>query len=302
MRLISCFILVFTFTQISFGQASFFTKSDSINSKRATFVGAGIGSVWFGSMFSLQQIWYKNIPKSAFHTFDDSRNWLQMDKAGHVYTANKISTLSGDLFKWSGMKSSKAAIIGGSIGLGYQTSLELMDAFSQEWGFSWSDMTANFIGTSLYVGQELAWKEQRFLLKFSYHPTKYAALRPEVLGSNFQERLLKDYNGQTYWLTFNPFLFSKNSSFPKWLCLSLGYSADAKIVGDKETFSVISSTGTTIYNAKREFLLSFDIDFSRVPIKRPWLKAVVKQLNYLKIPFPALILSNGKLSASGLYF
>jgi len=279
-------------------QGNFFLKSDSLNMKRTVLTSSSIGTVWAGSIIGLQQIWYSNVTKSSFHTFDDSNNWMQMDKAGHVYTANKISQLSGDLYKWSGIKPKKAAVIGSCIGLGYQTSLELLDAYSVDWGFSWADMTANATGSLIYLGQELAWQEQRFHLKFSYHPTEYAALRPEVLGANFQERLLKDYNGQTYWLSFNPFLFYKNSSFPKWICLSLGYSADAKLVGDSDSFT----SGTTNYYAHREFLLSVDVDFSRLPIKKPWLKALVKQFNYIKVPFPALILSDGKVRASGIYF
>ncbi|MEN9997354.1 MAG: hypothetical protein RI922_344 [Bacteroidota bacterium] len=279
-------------------QENFFTKSNSLNTKRIVITSSSIGTVWASSIIGLQQIWYSNVAKSDFHTFNDSKNWMQMDKAGHVYTANKISQLSGDLYKWSGMKRKKAAVLGSCIGLGYQTSLELLDAYSVDWGFSWADMTANTAGSLIYLGQELAWNEQRLLLKFSYHPTEFAALRPEVLGANFQERLLKDYNGQTYWLSFNPLLFTKNSKVPNWICLSIGYSANAKLVGDSDVFT----SGTTIYKAKREYLLSFDVDFSRLPIKKSWLKALVKQFNYIKVPFPALILSDGKLRASGIYF
>jgi uncharacterized protein YfiM (DUF2279 family) len=279
-------------------QAHFFIKSDSLNVKRIVITSSSVGTLWAGSIFALQQIWYSNVQKSNFHTFNDAKNWMQMDKAGHVYTANKLSLLSCELYEWSGMKPKKAALIGSCVGLGYQTSLELLDAYSADWGFSWADMTANAAGSLIYLGQELAWNEQRFHLKFSYHPTEYAAVRPEVLGTNFQERLLKDYNGQTYWLSFNPFLFSQQSSFPKWICLSLGYSANAKLVGDSDTYT----QGTTTYLAKREFLLSLDVDFSRLPIKKPWLKTLVKQFNYIKIPFPALLLSDGKLRASGIYF
>jgi hypothetical protein len=56
------------------------------------------------------------------------------------------------------------------------------------------------------------------------------------------------------------------------------------------------------YNSQREFLLSLDIDFSRIPVKKPWLKVLLKQLNYLKMPFPALIIRDGKLSGSALYY
>jgi hypothetical protein len=253
-------------------------------------------------MIGLHEIWYKNVEKSKFHAFDDCSNWLQMDKAGHVYTAYKISELSGNLFKWSGLTPKTSSLIGSGIAFGYQSTLELFDAFSEEWGFSWCDMGSNALGTGIYLSQELLWEEQRILPKFSYHPTEFAALRPEVLGSNFQERLLKDYNGQTYWLSFNPFLFVKNSQFPKWICFSVGYSVNAKLLGDSEYYIDQTINPSIDYHAQREFLLSLDIDFSRIPVKKPWLKAVLKQFNYLKIPFPTVILRDGKIIGAPLYF
>lgn len=283
-------------------QNSFLEAADSISMKRIIPVSIGIGSAWAGSMIALHQVWYSNVEKSKFHTFNDGANWLHMDKAGHIYATNKISLLCGDLYRWSGMEPKKAAILGTGIGLGYQTTLELSDAYSADWGFSWYDMGANVLGAGTYLAQELAWQEQRILLKFSYHPTEFASIRPEVLGANFQERLLKDYNGQTYWMSFNPFNFGSSSAFPKWLCFSFGYSVNEKLVGDQELFVYSSNNQTTIYRAQREFLFSMDIDFSRINVKKAWLKTVLKQLNYLKIPFPALILRDGKLIGSPIYF
>jgi hypothetical protein len=280
-------------------QSTAFNFSDTLNTHRAIGTASVSGGLWVGSMVGLSSIWYKDVPKSKFHTFNDSKNWLQMDKAGHFYTANKIALLTGNAFRWSGMKVKTAALLGTGISLGFQTTLEFLDAYSAEWGFSWSDVAANTLGAGFYLGQELLWQDQHFLLKFSAHPTEFAALRPSVLGSSFAERLLKDYNGQTYWLSFNPAQFIRNSKFPAWLCLSLGYSAHAKIIGDQDSFTDIS--GNT-YSSQREFLMSLDIDFSRLPVKRPWLKTILRQLNYVKIPFPALLLRNGQLTASPLYF
>jgi hypothetical protein len=295
-------LIIFSFFAANtvYAQSTFFDTPDSILKKRIIPVSIGIGSVWAGSLVGLSQIWYNDYDKTSFHTFDDGSNWLQMDKAGHIYTNYQISQFAGYLYKWSGMKSKKAALIGTCIGLGFQTTLELFDGFSSGWGFSWYDMGSNTLGAGIYLGQELVWEEQRFLLKFSYHPTEFAALRPEVLGSNFQEQLLKDYNGQTYWLSFNPFIFAKNSSFPKWICMSFGYSVNNKIIGDKETY--IDPTNFKNYSSQREFICSLDIDFSRIQVQKKWLKTVLKQLNYLKIPFPALIIRDGKLVGSPLYF
>ena len=280
---------------------SFFDESDSLNKDRFYASTGAIAGVWTGSMIGLSQIWYKDVEKSPWHTFDDSKNWMQMDKIGHVYTANKISLLTGNLFRWSGVKNKRAAWAGFGIGLGYQTTLEMFDAYSKEWGFSWSDFGANLIGSSSYLGQQLAWQEQRIHLKYSVHLSPYAKYRPEVLGATSMERILKDYNGQTYWLSISPGKFMKNNSFPDWLCFSIGYSVDQKLVGDQD-FYVDYSYGAHQFTAKRQYLFSLDIDFSSLPIKRPWLKAIVRQFNYLKIPFPTIELSDGIVRGHWVYF
>lgn len=265
-------------------------------------VSTGIGVVWGGSMVGLSQIWYKGMEKSKWHTFDDSREWLQMDKVGHIYTANKISLLAGELYQWSGLNNRTSSFIGFGVGMGYLFTLESLDATGKDWGFSWSDMGANTLGASLYLAQQLAWKEQRLILKFSYSNSKYAQYRPNTLGKTFPERLLKDYNGQTYWLSASPGAFLKNSKFPSWLCFSVGYSIDGKLHGIDNTYTINQNGESITFNAQRQLLFSLDIDFSKLPIKKPWLKAIVKQFNYLKLPFPTIILTGNKWGGSWIYF
>jgi uncharacterized protein YfiM (DUF2279 family) len=298
-KLLFSIFLILNITPVIWSQHRFFTPADSLNKKRITFVSIGIGTTWAGGMIGLHEIWYKNVKKSTFHTFNDGSNWLQMDKMGHFYTNYHLAMNASQLYQWTGLTRNKSIALGSGIGFGFQTTLEIFDGFSTEWGFSWYDMLGNTLGTATYALQEIAWKEQRILPKFSYSPSPFAELRPEVLGSNFQEQLLKDYNGQTYWLSINPSTFFKKSKLPKWACFSIGYSANAKIKGDDDSF--ISTDGTS-YFAQREWLLSLDIDFSRIPAKRPWVKMVLKQFNALKIPFPALILSDGKLHGRPFYF
>lgn len=291
-------ILIVTLT--SNAQNSFFEHSDSLNKGRLIGVTAGIAGAWGGSILGLSQVWYDGVDKTKWHTFDDSGNWLQMDKVGHFYTAHKINQLTTDLYRWSGYDRRKSLWIGTGVSMGYQTTLEMFDAYSAEWGFSWSDMAANTLGSASYLTQQLIWDEERIIPKFSYSPSKFASIRPEVLGGTFAESLLKDYNGQTYWLSFSPGTFFKNSKIPKWACISLGYSAHEKLVGSESEYIDVQS-GIT-YHEQREYILSLDIDFSRIPAKRPWVKTLLKQFNYLKVPFPSLILRDGKLNGSLLYF
>lgn len=223
-----------------------------------------------------------------------------MDKAGHFYTAYQINRLTSDMYKWSGVSTKNSAWIGTGISIGYQTTLEVFDGFSQDWGFSWSDMSANIVGSFAYTTQEIFWQEQRIIPKFSYHPTSFNDIRPSVLGESEIQSLFKDYNGQTYWLSVSIGSFFPNSKIPKWACISLGYSAHNKLVGDQPYYLDLK-TGNE-YREQREFLLSLDIDFSKIPIKRPWLKAIVNQFNYLKIPFPAILFRNGKVFGEAIYF
>jgi hypothetical protein len=54
------------------------------------------------------------------------------------------------------------------------------------------------------IAQDAGWGEQRFRLKFSAHLTPYAEEAPICSARTTAARVLKDYNGQTYWLSFNP--------------------------------------------------------------------------------------------------
>ncbi|HVE60342.1 MAG TPA: hypothetical protein VNA26_00890, partial [Chitinophagaceae bacterium] len=58
-----------------------------VNYKKRLYLISGIhiaGSA--ATMFILSKSWYKDFPKTSFHTFNDSKEWLQVDKAGHAWT------------------------------------------------------------------------------------------------------------------------------------------------------------------------------------------------------------------------
>lgn len=94
------------------------------------------------------------------------------------------------------------------------TAIECMDGFSKGWGFSWGDQAADVMGTGLAIAQEAFWQEQRVKIKFSFSPSGLAKYNPNLLGKSLSTQLLKDHNGQTYWLTASPGMFAKKSGFP----------------------------------------------------------------------------------------
>lgn len=239
----------------------------------------------------LSELWYKEYPKSSFHTFDDSKEWFQMDKLGHSYTTYQLSMLEFAAWRWARMPEKKAAFLSSGIAWTYQLSVEFLDAYNAQWGFSWSDVGFNTLGAGLFLGQQLGFKEQRFQLKFGYKSSPFAALRPQTLGSNFGEKLLKDYNAQSYWLCVAPGTFFRDSHFPKWIQVGFGYSAYAKLHGINNQYED-PQTGI-VYAAHREYAISLDIDWSQLPIKKPWVRKVLKPLNAIKIPLPAVFWRNG---------
>jgi uncharacterized protein YfiM (DUF2279 family) len=301
MRIITfLFILLLNSGQGFSQNRNLLSNSDSLSEKRVIIASSGIIGAWAGSTIALQSVWYSDYPKVPFHTFNDSKNWLQMDKMGHLFSANKLSSACYAAFHWSGLNQKKSALLGAISGMGYLTTLELLDARNEQWGFSWSDMGANFLGTSIFVLDRLISKENAIQLKFSFSRTPYAAVRPHVLGKNYQEQLLKDYNGQTYWISFQPQQWMNLSRIPKWVSLSFGYSVNEKLVGDAPNY--FDATTNIYYSSYREFIFSLDINLDQLPIRSPLLKTLIKPFNSIKFPFPSLILSQNQLHFKALYF
>jgi len=240
-------------------------------------------------MLGLNELWYKNYQRSSFHFFDDNNEWLQMDKVGHVMTAYYVGKAGMDVLKWGGVENKKALWYGGTLGFLFLTSIEVFDGFSAEWGASWGDAVSNVAGTALLIGQEYAWKEQRVLLKFSAHFTDYAQYRPSVLGSNYSERIMKDYNGQTYWLSANIYSFLKDESkFPRWLNVAVGYSGEAMLKGDQDVYYIIKEGENIGFQRYRQYFLSLDVDLTKIKTKSHFLRAVFGTFGFVKFPFPAL--------------
>ena len=222
-----------------------------------------------------------------------------MDKMGHIFSSYQLGRLGASALNWSGASKKEQLLYGSTLGFTFLTAVEILDGFSKEWGFSWGDIMANGAGAGIYISQELLWEEQRMILKFSFHQTKYAQINPEKLGNGFSEELLKDYNGQTYWLSFNIHSFFKTAHIPKWLNLALGYGADGMIFAYNEPVNDLVANK----NRKRQFYLSLDIDFSRIETKSTLLKSVFDVLNVIKVPFPTVEFTdkNG-IKLHGIYF
>ena len=282
----------------------------NVNPKRLWLVAGAHAAFWTGSYIALNKAWYADYPKERFHFFNDNREWNQMDKVGHLWTTYQVSRASAGLWKWTGLGRSQSAWLGGLSGIAYQSIIEIQDGFSSEWGFSSMDMVCNIAGAGLFVGQELGWKEQRISLKLSYWPYDYAtpqlkARRNQLFGTGAAERLLKEYNSQTIWLSLNLRSFLPESGLPKWLNIAVGYGSDGLLGGRENiwTDEEGNEMDRTDIPRVRQFFISPDIDLTRISTRSKFLRTLLAVVNCLKIPAPALELnSRGRFKAHLIHY
>ena len=284
---ISLFVSFFGFSQSKIN--TFLTPSDSLHPVRKKTVYIAEASVIGVGLIGLNQLWYADYPQSKFHFYNDNSEWMQMDKVGHFYSTYHVGRFGAELLAWSGASKKEQLCYGATLGLGFLTVVEVFDGFSQEWGFSWGDMTANILGPSLYVGQQYLWGETRIQPKWSFHNTSLAAQNPKLLGKSVSEQWLKDYNGQTYWFSGNISSFlPKQNKFPKWLNLAVGYG-----IQDMVNAEVAKSQQNGFF-PYRQYYLAVDFDLSHIRTKSKFLKGLLFLVDQIKIPAPTLEFSAKK--------
>lgn len=287
---------------------SFFTPSDTLNKKRFVSVLAITATTATTFSIGLYNTWYTKYPTESFHLFNDFGEWGHMDKVGHSYTSYLQSYLSYRGAKWTGLAEKKAITTGIICGTLFQTTLEVFDGFSSEWGFSLSDMGANLVGVAAFASQQSYWGEQRITLKESFmqvrHPSSpilsdnglaTSSLKQradDLFGSSFLERYLKDYNSQAYWASVNVHSFLHDGNkWPQWLNIALGYGSENLYGGYENTWEENGNTFTldkNVYPRYHQFYIGLDIDLPKLKPRNPFLKSVVSIINIFKIPSPAI--------------
>jgi len=286
-KIIKHIIFFVLLPSICFSQSKinkFLIPSDTLNKPRRNAVIITEASLASIALIGLNELWYADYERSKFHTINDNDAWLQMDKFGHAFTSYQLGKHGAQLLNWSGVRKKDQLIYGATLGFTFLTAVEILDGYSEEWGFSWGDVMANAAGSGLYIGQELLWYEQRIALKYSFHQTKYAEIHPEKLGESFLEQTLKDYNGQTYWLSFNLQSFFKDSKIPKWLNVAVGYGAEGMISSIESIDNQVVSPNETY----RQYYLSLDINLNGIRTNSRVLSTVFDIFDMIKIPLPTL--------------
>jgi hypothetical protein len=281
--------------------------ADTLNKKRFWgSVGAG-AVIYSGTALGLYHTWYKDFELTTFRTFDDRKEWLQLDKSGHFLTTYTEARLLYDGARWTGLDKKRSLWLAGGISMLLQGTVEIMDGYSAEWGFSWSDIGFNALGMGLFVGQESLWDEQRILLKISTNrvlpsddpilstngqgTSSLRARHIELYGTSIPERFLKDYNTMTVWASVSPRAFAPQSRWPAWLNVAVGYGAENLYGGFANRWNEDGNTyvlSVEDYPRYRQLYLSFDVNLKKIPTRRPLVRSLLSIINFIKIPAPAL--------------
>jgi len=309
-------------TDNKFSLYTFVTPAEEFNSKRLGLILGTETVLYTGASLALYQYWYKDYPLSDFHLFNDNGEWLQYDKVGHFYTTYFETNITTGFYKWTGMKDNKAYLAGAITSSVLQLTIEVFDGFSDKWGFSIGDFAANTLGATFSAGQNYLWDEQRIKVKFSSHYEDYSSYdeivqnrAASLFGTTGPEKVLKDYNGQTTWLSVNPSMFMQDDSrFPKWLMISAGYSVAGLLGGYEnkwcddplirpEDCDPENLTDYSNIDRYRQYYLSLDLDLTQIETSSPYLKMLFEVLNIVKFPFPAIEFNQGHgVKLKPLYF
>ena len=258
-------------------------KTNNTSNGKLKVIGITTGIGYGGLLAAAGRAWYKDMPRTRFHFFNDNREWQQVDKVGHFWAAFHQSRLAVGALQWAAVPEKKAIWWGSLAGVVLQTPIEILDGFGADYGASTGDLVANAAGSAAVLAQYLAWPELRLLPKYSFHTTRFARERPAVLGSDLPEQILKDYNGQTYWLavevaSFLPF----TSRFPAWLNVAVGYGTEEMVYNDSD------ANRQAGFRAYRQFYLAPDLNLSAIKTRSKFLKTTFFILDMVHLPTPAL--------------
>lgn len=276
--------------------AGCFAQTDTtVNRKKLVIATAAAGVAYTTSMVVLANAWYDDTPRQAFHFFDDAAEWKQMDKGGHFFSGFHITGNTSTILRSCNLTPKKSDIIGAVTSLVILSSIEVFDGYSAAYGASMTDVAANAAGSLFYLGQSWRWKEIRIHPKFSFHGTPLARDRPEVLGSGASE-IIKNYNGQTLWLSVDVAKFVPRSNWPRWLSVAGGYGAENMLYARDE------QNKTAGLDPYRQYYLSLDVDLTAIPVRSRFLKTALKIANIIKVPAPAIEFSKKGVRAHALYF
>jgi uncharacterized protein YfiM (DUF2279 family) len=289
----SCVSLLTIFLILTALSAKAQADSTIVNRRRLNSFIIVSGAGYAAGLVALNHVWYEDTGRQSFRFFNDNAEWKQLDKAGHFFNSFQLSAFTSRMLRNCDMTERKADIAGALSGFLLVLPIEIFDGFSVGYGASLGDVVADAAGPAFFLGQQIAWGEIRIHPKLSFHRTGYAPMRPTLLGDDLLSEIVKDYNGQTYWLSVDMDKFIK---FPQWLNFAAGYGAHEMI------FARDAQNEAVGYHPFRQYYLAVDIDLSGIKSRSRFVKTLLYVANMLRLPAPALEFSSRGTKFYPFYF
>ena len=187
---------------------------------------AGYGIAYAGFSYQMSQHFFTTTPIGPFHLRQDWKTWKGMDKFYHAYGSYQLSSLFYQMNKWAGIDSIKSLNLAFLESVIFSTTKEYFDGRIKIGGWSWYDIGMNNLGNLNFYFQQRFLGSQKIQYKFSYFSSGLQAYNPGTLGTSNLNYWMKDYNGETFWLSSS--LGDWNITQNKWLKplgLAIGYGA-----------------------------------------------------------------------------
>ncbi|MHB1107449.1 MAG: DUF2279 domain-containing protein [Lutibacter sp.] len=303
-NLISSTLLVLCLLPSTLSAQEIESGRDSSKIQKATLYKAlaFTGGYYATSIYVMNNTWYKDKERVPFHFYNDNSGYLQVDKFGHMFGSYVYSYIGYFGLLKLGSSRKEALIFGSTLGFVMQFPIEIMDGLHEGYGFSWGDIAANAMGSTLVFGQELLFQEQVVKYKFSYWESEYSKNSNGYYGETTLSRILKDYNGHTYWFSMplNKFILKK--SLPPWLNIAVGYGANG-MYGEFENITSFNGVAIAETERYRQYLLSLDIDWTKIKTDSKFLQLLFKGMTFVKLPFSTLEYnSKGQFKGYWIYY
>ena len=250
--------------------------------------------LYSATLVGLLIAWYALDTTVPFHWFNDSAGWLFVDKFGHFYIAFIECSILSKVWRWTGLTEKRCILIASGIAFVSQSSYEIFDGFSASYGASATDILANAMGVAVFVMQFNFFKRLFLSLKFSFHATSFAHLRPIIFGDSIIQQILKDYNGQTYWFTFDLNELTRRRVLPSWLFITVGYGGDGMLGGDDNVWTSEDGEVHDYSHVVRTSRVMFSIDFNWSRITNKYVRYLCHIFTYIKFPTPTVEINVAK--------
>lgn len=262
-----------------------------------------VGSI-FSALFVGQHVWqeetiWKN--KASFKIKEDAIYSLYADKGGHFFGGYIMSYTFNETLLAVGFGKDDGILWGSILGLAYQTYVEVLDGYGQNFGFSPSDFYADVVGSAYYYAQQKIPVLQNFTPKFHYYPAEWHGEHSRKPHDSF----IDDYSSQTFYVSINvhnllPDNYSKY--WPEWLELTVGYAARNLSINDPYYQHITPYPGSYPYKSNYaeawgnpKYIVGLDYDVVKLLPDGcnawNWFK---QSLNYWKLPSPAIEFSRDK--------